>query len=244
MTKAFQGTLIALLATALCAAAMAQGATRDLRQIKVVSVDGNTVVVWDQFGAQEYTVPEGFTFTVDGKEVSAADLKAGMQGSTDVSKGVTVKPVHITEIKMGTVVSQVGRSVTVKDEAGQIHRFTQGEADERGVRFYMDDKPTRISELQPGDELAATVVSEQPPEILTAGDVTASIEGADAATASAAAPAAAPAEPSASAEEAATAAESTAPDQGRLWLWILAVILIAAVLWLVMRNKSKPKVTK
>ncbi|MGH7128467.1 MAG: hypothetical protein ACREIV_07845, partial [Planctomycetaceae bacterium] len=170
------GVLLAGLILA-AGAALAQAEVRDLRHAKIVSVGENTVVVWDQFGGQEYTVPEGFRFTVDGKEIAVGDLEPGMQATADVNQGVTVRPVHITEIKMGTVVSQVGRSVTVKDENGAIHRFSQGEADDRGVRLVMDDKAMRISELNPGDQLSATIVSAEAPEILTAQDLDAELAG-------------------------------------------------------------------
>ena len=246
MTRAFHGTLVALFATAFCAVAMAQAAAKDVRHIKVVSVDGDSVVVWDQFGAQRYTVPEDFRFTVDDRQLAAAELKAGMEGTADVANATAVKAVHITEINMGKVVSQVGRSVTVKDENGQVHRFTQSEADERGVRFYMDNKPTGISGLEPGDELSVTIVSEQPPEILTAGDVAASIEGTDVATTTAAtASAAEPAAPAATPAAGAAADEGvTATDEETLWLWVLVIIVIAAVLWLVLRRKPTTTVVK
>jgi hypothetical protein len=243
MTRAFHGTLVALIATACCAAAMAQAAAKDVRHIKVVSVDGDSVVVWDQFGAQRYTVSEDFRFTVDDKQLAAAELKPGMEGTADVANATAVKAVHITEINMGKVVSQVGRSITVKDENGQVHRFTQSEADERGVRFYVDDKPTGISGLEPGDELSVTIVSEQPPEILTAGDVAASIEGSDAAAATTAA--AEPATPAVTpAAEAAEDEVVTATDEETLWLWVLVVLVIAAVLWLVLRKKPTTTVVK
>ena len=245
MKRAFHGTLAALIATAFCVAAMAQAAAKDVRHIKVVSVDGDSVVVWDQFGAQRYTVPEDFRFTVDDRQLAAAELKAGMEGTADVANATAVKAVHITEINMGKVVSQVGRSITVRDENGQVHRFTQSEADERGVRFYMDNKPTGISGLEPGDELSVTIVSEQPPEILTAGDVAASIEGTDVATTAATARAAESAAPAAT--PAAGAAEDemvTATDQETLWLWVLVVLVIAAVLWLVLRKTPTTTVVK
>ena len=245
MTRAFHGTLVALIATAFCAVAMAQAAAKDVRHIKVVSVDGDSVVVWDQFGAQRYTVPENFRFTVDDRQLAAAELKAGMEGTADVANATAVKAVHITEINMGKVVSQVGRSITVRDENGQVHRFTQSEADERGVRFYMDNKPTGISGLEPGDELSVTIVSEQPPEILTAGDVAASIEGTDVATTAATASAAEPAAPAATPAAGAAADEVVAAtDQEKLWLWVLVIIVIAAVLWLVLRKKPTTTVVK
>jgi hypothetical protein len=248
MTKVKQiswlGAMLALLVLAAGAALAQEGGPRDLRQIKVVSVDGNTVVVWDQFGGQEYTVPDGYRFTADGKEIGASDLKPGMEASAEVQEGtgVTVRPVHITEIKMGTVVSQVGRSVTVKDENGAIHRFSQSEADDRGVRLVMDDKPMRLSELQAGDQLSATIVSAEQPEILTAADVEAEISGEAAAGAETAESAAESA--GATAADAAEEATDAAGDlAGKWWLWLLLLVVIAAIVYLASR-KPKKVVTK
>ena len=41
----------------------------DVRNFEVISVDGNKLVVRDQKGTQQYTVPDDFRFTVDGKKL-------------------------------------------------------------------------------------------------------------------------------------------------------------------------------
>jgi hypothetical protein len=232
------GVLLATLFLAAGAALAQESGVRDLRHAKVVSVDGNTVVVWDQFGGQEYTVPEGFQFTADDKEVAVGDLKPGMQVQADVNQGVTVRPVHITEIKMGTVVSQVGRTVTVKDENGAIHRFTQSEADDRGVRLVMDDKAARISELNAGDQLTATIVSADAPEILTAQDLDAELAGEPVAAAADAA------EDTAAAAETAVDEAASGEADSMVWLWVLLVIIAAAILIWIFASRRKPTTTR
>jgi hypothetical protein len=48
----------------------------DVRNFEVISVDGNKLVVRDERGTQELTVPDDFRFTVDGKKMSVSELKA------------------------------------------------------------------------------------------------------------------------------------------------------------------------
>jgi len=48
------------------------------RTFEVIAVVGNRVVVQEPAGTREYTIPPGFRFTVDGKQVRVSDLKPGM----------------------------------------------------------------------------------------------------------------------------------------------------------------------
>ena len=43
--------------------------TADVRNFEVISVDGNKLVVRNEKGTHEYTVPNDFRFTVDGKQL-------------------------------------------------------------------------------------------------------------------------------------------------------------------------------
>ncbi|MGH8251583.1 MAG: hypothetical protein ACREVI_12950 [Steroidobacteraceae bacterium] len=240
------GALFALMVLATFTAQAQKGVGGEERNIEVISVDGNVVVVREDKGTQEYTVPSTFFVTVDGKEVALADLKPGMKGDAIVTEFTSVRPVHVATVNMGTVVSQTGRSVTVKEADGKIHRFTQGEADERGVRLYMDDgKAVRISGLNPGDELTATVVSAGPPEILTAADVDAALAAGDEPVAATAADADAATEASAAADAAPELATEPEEITSKLWIWILLLVVLALLLvWVFSRKKPAKVVTK
>ena len=48
---------------------------------EIIAVDGNNLVVRDQNGTRELTVPPDFRFTVDGKSLAVSDLHAGMKGT-------------------------------------------------------------------------------------------------------------------------------------------------------------------
>jgi hypothetical protein len=152
-------------------------------------------------------------------------------------------------------------------------KFTQDQLNARGLIIYRDGKPITVSELNKGDEISATVVSQRPPQIVTEQDVDATLaktepapaktEAMPAKTESTAAktepaPAAktepAPANteppavvaqatpPMATTPPATTAAPAPTPVEssgmGTMWYVILAVV-IAAVLFLVMRQRKE-----
>ena len=112
-------------------------ARRRLRaQFEVISVDGNELVFRDERGTNQITVPDGFRFTVDGKQLAISDLKRGMKGTAVVTTTTTVTPVTLTEIKKGVVVGVGPDSLTVKDEADGVRkRFTQAQLNDRGIKI-------------------------------------------------------------------------------------------------------------
>ena len=244
MTKAIRGRLLALFAAGLCAASTGAWSA-EATEYYVISVDGNTVVLQEQSGAaKQYTLPDDFQLTVDNKTVALAKLTPGMHGTATIASTTEARPVHVTTVKMGTVVSQSGRSVTFREENGQIHRFTQSEADERGMEIYIDNKPVRVSELQPGDKINATVVSVGAPEILTAQSLDESLKAAgEAAKTGEAAPEPTPAaEPATTAPAATTTEEKPNEKTKQIWFWVLLVVIVAILVWmLVGRRKQAPK---
>ena len=111
--------------------------TTDVRNFEVISVDGNKLVVRDERGTQELTVPDDFRFTVDGKKMSVSELKAGMKGTATVTTTTTVKPVFVTELREGEVLRASPISMTVRTADG-ARKFTQTELDTKGIRIYKD----------------------------------------------------------------------------------------------------------
>lgn len=259
-------------AAALCAlaigassGALAQATTTTTTSVsnfEVLSVDGNYLVVRDQAGTRELNVPADFRFNVDGRSLAVGDLKAGMKGTATITKTTTVRPVVVTEIKQGKVLSQTGRSIIIEESTGKIHRFTQSEVDERGIQLYMGDKPVRVFNLDAGDQISARIVTAGPPEVMTRQQVDAYLE-------QPAAPVAAPgettvaADPQASpaaieaAPEAAPAAETVVPAAATApehvspfedlpkpyfkhpFFWLLVLIIVVAFLWVLGRRRVK-----
>src|SRR5581483_7292231 len=81
------------------AGAQTQSKQTEIRDFEVMAVDGNHVAVKTAEGSKEITVPEGFKFTVDGKQVGVHDLKPGMHGSATITTTTTVVPVQTTEVR-------------------------------------------------------------------------------------------------------------------------------------------------
>ena len=134
--------------------------TVDAGNFEVISVDGNKLVVRNEKGTNEYTVPDDFRFTVDGKQLAVSDLKAGMKGMATVTTTTTIKPVVVTE---------------VREAGGSTRRFTQAELGDRGIQIVRDGQPVRIAELQRGDKLTATIITNGPPVVLTEKEVQATL---------------------------------------------------------------------
>jgi len=150
--------------------------TVNVRKFEVITVDGNHLVLRDERGTNEYTVPSDFLFTVDGKKMSVSDLKAGMKGTATVTTTTTIKPVVVTEIRRGVVLIVGQGSVTVRDEAdGLRKRFTQDQLNDRGLQIFKDGRAIGISQLNKGDEITATVISQHPPVVVTEQDVQATL---------------------------------------------------------------------
>ncbi len=147
--------------------------TTDVRNFEVISVDGNKLVVRDERGTTEITVPDDFRFTVDGKKMAVSELKAGMKGTAAVTTTTTTKPVFVTELREGEVLRASPISVLIRTPDGSTRKFTQTELDTKGIRIYKDkDAPAvRLSDLKKGDRLSATVVTYGAPVVLTEKEV-------------------------------------------------------------------------
>jgi len=225
--------------------------TVDVRNFEVIAVDGNRLVVRDERGTNEYTVPDDFRLTVDGKKMAASELQAGMKGTATVTTTTTIKPVVVTEIRHGVVLKVWAGSVTVRDDADGLNkRFNQDQLNERGLQIFKDGKVITVSQLNKGDEISATIVSQRPPEVVTEQEVEATLAKTETpptktestATTMAAAPAVAaqPTTPDATPQPAA-APPAPAPVEssgsGTMW-YVLIAVLIAAVLFFVMRRRK------
>ena len=94
--------------------------TSEIIKFEVISVDGNTLVVRDQTGTREVTVPEDFRFTVDGKSMSVHELTPGMKGTAQVTTTTVVRPVHRhdDQERHGR---EAGSKCRLREDRGWIH---------------------------------------------------------------------------------------------------------------------------
>src|SRR5262245_59934878 len=218
--------------------AMAQKTTKtsEVKRFRVVSVDGNKVVVKGDRGSQEITVPDDFRFTVNGKKVSVHELKPGMRGSATITTTTTVTPVHTTEVRNAEVVQASASSIIVRGPKG-FQMYTEGDLEKRGIKAYKNGRPITFSDLHKGDKLTATIVTDGPPKVVTQREVQARLASppppppAPSAESPAATPPATAA--ASSSAPASSVATSTERPQGNGTLWLIVGGLAAAVLALV-----------
>jgi len=247
------GVVVVALGLAFAGSSLGQTTTTTgTRNFEVVAVAGNKLVVRDEKGTQEITVPDDFRFTVDGKKMAVSDLKPGMKGTATITTTTTIREVAVTEIREGVVLRAGPSSVIVRDADGVRKQFTQGQLDDRGIQIFKGGRAMRIGELKEGDALTATIVTQVAPVVVTEQEVQATLAPSKAEPATnppttmAAAPAATP--PAApAATPPATPAPSAAPPapppaapagMGPMW-WLLIAVIVAIVLFMVMRGKKK-----
>jgi hypothetical protein len=245
-TRWLSGVIVVVaLGFAFAGAPLAQTtSTTDVRNFEVISVDGNTLVVRDEKGTQELSVPDDFRFTVDGKKMSVSELKAGMKGTATITTTTTVKPVFVTEVREAEVLRASPISVTVRTADG-ARKFTQTEVDTKGIRIFKNGAPVRFSDLKKGDMLTATVITNGPPTVLTEKEVQAVLAEPEPAPTTVVA--AAPAQPTTPAASPPASPQPSAPppasppaEQSGLGLtwWLVIAVIIALVVFFVRRRKQ------
>jgi len=264
----FAFIMTVVLGLAFAGAAMAQTTSKvDVRNFEVISVDGNRLVVRDERGTNELTVPPDFRFTVNGKKMSVSELKPGMKGTATVTTKTTVTPVFVTQVKDGVVLKAGPSTVEIRDDQGVRRRFTQDQLDQRGMQIIKDGTVIRVGQLREGDTFTAVLVTKAEPVVLTEKDVQATTAPgkAEPMTASKAEPKAA--EPKAAEPKAepaptqvakaepqpATPPPSPAPQPaavppvsppseatglGTMW-YVLIAVLIAIVIFVMMRRRKQ-----
>jgi LPXTG-motif cell wall-anchored protein len=215
-------TQMAVLVAVVCATASVSfgqqtSTSTETKNFEIIAVDGNTLIVKLPEGTRELTVADDFRFIVNGQPLSVRELKAGMKGSATVTTRTTVTPVTVTEVKNGTVLQRSGGSIIVRTADG-VKMFSQGELDKRGVKMVKNGKPAEITDFREGDKLTATIVTSQPPHIMTAKEVQATVptaaRAASAGSAGSAGSAASAPPAAAKAPSSNTAARSTTGSSG------------------------------
>jgi hypothetical protein len=236
LTRGLLATMAVILTAAVSLAQQSTTTSTQTKTFEVIEVDGNDLVVKMPEGTRELTVNDDFRFTVDGKQLSVHDLKAGMKGTATVTTKTTVTPVTVTEIKNGTVMQASGPSIIVKTDQG-IKMFSQGDVDKRGVKIVRNGQPAVINDFHQGDQISATIITTHPPHVMTEKQVNATLAKAGAAPAAAASAGPAPAAPMAPAEP--TAAKKL-PKTASMWpsLWLASVLSLGLGIFLTLRRRA------
>jgi len=122
MSKRLSITCMLLLAVTPAAAQQATGATstestamtREVKGGVVESVAGNKVVLREQDGLHEYTLPDGFKFQVNGQPVGVDQITPGTQVGAMITDKVTTRNVTLTRVASATVMQVAPGGIVVK----------------------------------------------------------------------------------------------------------------------------------
>ena len=143
----------------------------------VVSVNGNVVDFQTAAGGREVTVPAGFMFQMDGKDIGVADLKPGMKVKATVTETTTVTPVTVTDVRQAEVLDTTGGNLIVRGPKG-IRKWSSKDIQEHNIKIYREGKEAQIGDFRKGDRVTAVIISQKPPETVSERSVRASATGA------------------------------------------------------------------
>src|SRR5262245_23864828 len=160
-------TTVRLIVGIVCACALiavrasAQSTTTSTRTVKfeVVSVNGNQLVVKLPEGTREMTVPDTTRFTVDGKQMTVRDLKAGMAGDATITTTTTLTPVYVTEARNVRVMQANGNSVIIRDAQNGFKLVTQEDIDKYHIQITRNGQPIELQQLKAQDSISATFIT-------------------------------------------------------------------------------------
>ena len=129
----------------------------------VVAVDGNHMVVRRSDGRlQALEVPEDFRFHMDGRTLSVHELQPGMivtETVTSISKPIIVKTVTIDH---GTVWHASGENVTIRDKNNKLNRYRIPS----WATVKIEGIDQSVFNLRKGMLITATIITEEPVEIV------------------------------------------------------------------------------
>ena len=210
---------------------------------EVVTVSGNDLVVKMADGTIRHfqNVPESARVTVDGKQLGVHDLKPGMKLQrtiTTTSTPMTITTVQTVKGKVWEIVPPLSIILTLEDGKNQRFKIPEGQ------KFNVDGQMLDAFAVRKGMILTATKIVEEPAvEITQEKTVTGKAaptpppadvpilvaEGSEEAVPT---PAAEPATAPAAAPEAASGLPT--------WLiWLLVLVVLAAIIWWYVNRKNR-----
>lgn len=146
--------LVVILVILSAVAVFAQSSNVEVKKGTVVATFNDQLIVKMADGkTEQITVPPGFMFTVDGKQVGLADLKPGTQLSATITTTETPHVVKTTEIKNGEVVRVVGNTVWLR-ENGKVKSYPVPP----DFKFNVDGQQVGVDQLRPGYKVTAEII--------------------------------------------------------------------------------------
>ena len=160
-----------LLSLAIAPVALAQttttestSVTQQVKRGEVQAVYGNKVVMKEADGLHEYTVPDGFKFQLDGKDVGVDQIKPGMMIGALITDKVTTRQVTITRVASGTVMQVAPGGIVVKDEKGDLKSYNFKDSEGNDLYYIKDGKEVSARSVKKGERLSGTFVTTLPPQ--------------------------------------------------------------------------------
>jgi hypothetical protein len=183
--------VLAVVALAFAVTAQAQMVVKqEIRQGTVVYAGENFLVVKLADGTiKGFEIPTGFMFNQGDTQVPLSALQPGQVITATITSATAPVTENVEEVKAGTVVKVIGRTLLVQMADGTYRKFEVP----KGFRFDVDGKKLGVHELSPGMKLSATIVSEKKVGTMTAAEIRAEVSEPKPAPAVAAAPAPTPA---------------------------------------------------
>lgn len=144
-------------------AVRAQHIETRVENAEIVYVEGNDLVVKLPTGeVRQFEVPGTSRFTVDGKDVSVPELKAGMMLTATITTATPPKWVDTVEvIEVGTVWRNVGNSLIITSPKGENRMYRVPS----GGKVIIEGKEHAVAQLHEGDKITATVVKIMVPPV-------------------------------------------------------------------------------
>ena len=156
--------LVAMLV--LTAASLVAQTTYEVKSGTVVSTYGDKLVVKLADGTEkQITVPAGFKFNVDGKQLGLSELTPGTQLTATVKTTKTPETVKSVTIRNGEVLKVMGNTLWVREDG--VNKAIKVPS---GFKFDMNGEKVGITDLRPGTKLTAEIV-ETSEKIVTDRDV-------------------------------------------------------------------------
>src|SRR5215831_10925966 len=138
--------------------------TREVRGGVVESVAGNKIVVREQDGLHEYTVPPGFTFQVNGQPVGVDQITPGTTVAAVITNKVTDRNVTLTRVASGKVMQVAPGGIVVRTPDGNLRSFNFKDDAGNDISFVRDGREVSLRNVRVGDTLTGTFVTTLPPQ--------------------------------------------------------------------------------
>ena len=164
--RAVLGALLVCLVAGVAAAEIIE-----IKNGVILGVNGNVLTIRGAEGVKDYTVPDDFRFSMDGKMLTVADLKPGMPIAAMIT--TTEKPISMTttEVREAKVIHTIGTAFAVRTKDGETKKFSSKDIEKRHLVIYKDGKQISPYDLKKGDNISATIVTELPPQIITEQEI-------------------------------------------------------------------------